>query len=335
MITMKDVAKKAGTSVFTVSTVINHTGPVSEKLKKIVLKTIKELNYTPNSIARSLKSKKSYLIGLIISDIEDIFFPKVIKGVEEIINKNNMNIILCNTMNDPATENKYLQIMTQKRVDGLILFSSASNNTNLKKFLNNKIPTILIDREIESSKTSTVLMDDYNASLNITNYLIKKGHRRIGAIIFPTLLSTGNKRLKGYINSHNANNMNVDQELIKITGFKKKDSFKAGIELLSLKNKPTAIFTANDIMLSGTLEAINKKNLKIPDDISIVTFFDFDWLEYLNPPITAVKLPTFEMGKRAAELLIDLINSDKNNYQRKIILKTKLIKRNSVKDINL
>jgi DNA-binding LacI/PurR family transcriptional regulator len=330
---MRDVAKKARTSVFTVSSVVNNTYPVSPKLKRRVIKAIKELNYTPNSIARSLKNKKSFLVGLIISDIEDIFFPKVIKGIENIINKTNFHMILCNTMNDPEKEKKYLQIMVQKRVDGLILFPASSSEKNLIRFLERKIPIVLIDREILSINISTVVMNDYDASFNVTNYLIEKGHKHIGIVVFPNLISTGEKRLRGYIDALEKKGIELDQNLIKITGFKVEEAFRATNELLNLKNRPTALFTANDIMFSGAIKAINSKNLKIPDDISIITFYDFNWLKYLSPPITAVKLPTFEMGQQAAELLLEMIGSNEKKYYRKIMLKTKFIERNSVKDL--
>mgnify|MGYP003681889422 CR=1 FL=1 len=330
---MKDVARRAETSVFTVSSVINNTSNVSTKLRKRVLKAIKELDYAPNSIARSLKRKKTHLIGLIISDVEDIFFPRVIKGIEEVADKEKFNFILCNTMNDPEKEKKYLKILMEKRVDGLILFPTGTSEKNLKQFLTRQIPIVLIDREIKSSNISTVVMDDYDASLNVTSYLIKKGHERIGIVLFPTLISTGERRLRGYIDSHTKNGIEIDQDLIKITGYTKESSYKAVMELLSLEDKPTAIFTANDIMFLGTLKAIGNNNLRVPDDISIVTFYDFEWLKYLNPPITAVKLPTFEIGKQAGELLIKLINSKEENYPRKIILKTKFVERDSVKSL--
>ena len=330
---MNDVAKKAKTSVFTVSSVINNTANVSTKLRKRVLKAIEELNYTPNSVARSLKRKKTLLIGLIISDVEDIFFPKVIKGIEEVFNKTSFNMILCNTMNDPEKEKKYLKILMEKRVDGLILFPTDTSGENLKEFLQGHIPIVSIDREIKSLNISSVVMDDYDASFNVTNYLINKGHRRIGIVLFPTLISTGEQRLKGYIDSYKANDIKIDQDLIKITGFKKEDSYRATMELMNLKYKPTAIFTTNDLMFAGALKAINNVGLKIPDDISIVTFYDFNWLKYLNPPITAVKLPTLEMGQQAAELLLNLVNSNEEKYYRKIVLKTRFIERNSVKDL--
>lgn len=331
--TMRDVAKRAGTSVFTVSSVINESKPVSLKLRKRVLKAIKELDYIPNSIARSLKGKRSFLIGVIISDVEDIFFPKVIGGIEEVVNKENINMILCNTKNSPEKEEKYLKILFQKKVDGLILFTSATNDENLKKFQKWNIPVVLIDREIESSNISAVIMDDYGASFEVTNYLIKKGHKRIGIILFSTSIATGEQRLKGYIDAHKKNNVDLDKRLIKVAGLESNDSFRATNELLSLDDKPTAIFTTNDIMLLGALKSINNNNLKIPHDISLITFFNFEWLKYLNPPITAVKLPTFEMGSQAAELLIKLINSKEENYPKKIVLKTQLIERDSVKNL--
>jgi LacI family transcriptional regulator len=335
LVTMNDVARRAKTSVFTVSSVINNSSKVSKKLQKRVLEAIEELNYTPNLVARSLKRKKTLLVGLVISDVEDIFFPGVIKGIEAVFNQTSFNLILCNSENDIEKENNYLKILIEKRVDGLILFPTDTSGNNLKSLLSKNIPVVLIDREIESLNISTVLMDDYNSSFNVTNFLINKGHRRIGIVIFPTTISTGEQRLKGYMESHRANNVNIDKDLIKITGFKKEDSYRATEELINLKNRPTALFTANDVMFAGALKAIKNNNLNIPDDISIVTFYDFNWLKYLNPPMTAVKLPTFEMGHEAAELLLNLVNLNEEKYYRKIMLKTSFVERSSVKDLKL
>jgi LacI family transcriptional regulator len=333
LVTINDVARRAETSIFTVSSVINNSSRVSKKLQKRVLEAIEDLNYTPNLVARSLKRKKTLLVGLVISDVEDIFFPGVIKGIEAVFNQTSFNLILCNTENDIEKEKNYLKILIEKRVDGLILFPTDTSGNNLKNFLSKNIPIVLIDREIKSLNISTVVMDDYNSSFNVTNFLINKGHNRIGIVIFPTTISTGEQRLKGYIDSHRVNNVNIDNDLIKITGFKKEDSYRATEELINLEDKPTALFTANDVMFAGALKAIKNNNLKIPDDISIVTFYDFNWLKYLNPPMTAVKLPTFEMGKEAAELLLNLVNLNEEKYFRKVMLKTSFVERSSVRDL--
>jgi len=333
LVTMHDVAKKAGTSIFTVSSVINNTSSVSTKLKNRVLKAIDELGYTPNLVARGLKKRTTLLIGLVISDVEDIFFPGVIKGIEEVFNKTSFNMILCNSKNDILKEKNYLTILMEKRIDGLIIFPTDTSGKNLKVFLAKNTPVVLIDREIKSINISRVVMDDYDASFNVTNFLINNGHIRIGIVIFPTSISTGEQRLKGYIDSCRKNDIKIDYSLIKIAGYNEEDSYKATNELINLENRPTALFTANDIMFSGALKAIKNNNLKIPDDISIVTFYDFNWLKFCDPPITAVHLPTFEMGQQAAELLLDLVNSNEQKYYRKITLKTRLIERKSVKKL--
>lgn len=334
MVTMKDVAKRAGVSVFTVSSVINNTYTVSNNLKKRVNKAIEELNYIPNQIAKSLKRKKSNLIGIIISDIEDIFFTKIIKGIEEVVYKFGFNILLSNTMNDPEKEKRYIQIMMQKRVEGLIIFTTNKNLKDLEKVLIMKIPIVLIDREIKESNISAVIMNDYDASFNAIDYLIKKGHKDIAIITFPTEIYTSNERLNGYNDSIKKNNIEVKSEYIKIVSFQKENSFKATNELLNLKNVPTALFTTNDVMFAGALKAITDKRLQIPDDISIITFYDFEWLKYLNPPITAIKIPTFEMGQQSAKMLLEIIDSNNKFYFRKITLNTKLIERKSVKKLN-
>jgi DNA-binding LacI/PurR family transcriptional regulator len=333
MVIMKDVAKYANTSIFTVSSVINGKKSVSPQLRKRVLSAIKELDYVPDSIAASLKRKRSYLVGLIISDIEDNFFPQVIKGIEETLDKAGISILLSNTMNDPEKELNYLKIMMQKKVDGLIIFPSITDKEKYNILLKKQIPAVFIDREIESLKISAVLFDDYKAAFNATDYLIKNGHTKIGIIVYGTSISTGKDRFNGYKDALLKNNIPINKQIIKIiNSYKQEDSFNATKELLCLgKEKPTALFTTNDFMFNGALKAINEKDLKIPDDISILTFNDMDYYKYLKTSITAVSLPTFKIGKSASELLLKIIKS--SDYYKKIIIKTELIIRDSVKNI--
>lgn len=331
---MKDVAKRAGTSVYTVSSVINNSNPVSLKLRKRVQKAIRELDYIPDQTARDLKKRRTFSVGVIISDMSDIFYSQVVKSIEKIMNLEKVSVTICNTNNDPDKEKEYIDFMIQKKVDGLIIFTIAQDDKNLRKIIDRKIPLVMIDREIESLNVNTVVMDDFKAVFGATNYLIDKGHKRIGIVSYPITLSTGFKRIEGYKNALKKNNISLDEKLIKIGGFITNDSFKATEELLKDKRvPPTAIVTTNLKMFLGAMKYIRLSNLEIPSDISLITVGDFEWLNLMSPPISAIKFPVAKMGEHAAKLLLEEINLGIEKFPKKIVLSTKLIERNSVKDI--
>lgn len=331
---MKEVANKAGTSVYTVSSVINNSNPVSLKLRRRVKKAIEELDYVPNAMAKGLKKSRTYSIAVIISDMSDIFYSKVIKSIEKIINLEKLSVTVCNTNNDPGKEKGYLEYLIQNKVDGLIVFTVGQNDESLKKVLDKKIPLVLIDREIETLKVNSVVMDDFNSILEATNYLMDMGHKRIGIVSYPITFSTGRKRIEGYKAALSIHGIDQDVELIKICGTKISDSYKATEELLSIKDVPTAIITTNPKMFIGAFKSIRHNNLKIPEDISLLAVDIFEWVDLVRPSITIIKEPVEKMGEHAAKLLLEEIKSEEEMIPRKIVLSTKLIVGNSVKNIS-
>jgi DNA-binding LacI/PurR family transcriptional regulator len=328
--TMKDVARFAGVSISTVSHVLNKTRRVEEETKKKVLSAIKELGYRPNIVARSLRKKSTNTIGLIVSNIANLFYPEVVRGVEDILLKYNYNLILCNSDEDINKEREYIEVLYSKQVDGIIITPSKSTETrkNLEIFISQNIPVILVDRRIAGIETDVVLADNISGTYSATEYLISLGHRRIGIITGPLDTTTGKERLEGYLNALNKNKIEVDYKLIREGDFKREGGYQKGKELLELENPPTAIISSNNLMTLGLIYAISEKGLKIPQDISVISFDDMEWFKYFSPPLTAIYQPSYELGKSAGALLIEKLKR-RRKKPKEIVLPTKLIIRES------
>ncbi|PMQ01963.1 MAG: LacI family transcriptional regulator [Dictyoglomus sp. NZ13-RE01] len=334
MVTIHDVAKKAGVSVMTVSRVINGKRNVKQSTRERVLKAIEELGYVPNSIARSLTLKKTATIGLVISDITNPFFTTIARGVEDTAIAKHFTVILCNTDENPDKELMYIEVLSRNKVDGLIFTSASGRKSPLKSVFLRNIPLVLIDRTIEGlDDVDIVRGDSIEGAYLLTKHLLDLGHRRIGIVVGSKHISTAVDRIEGYKRAFREYNIPIDESLIKInenSKFSKEDGYRLTKELLSLKEPPTAIFGGNNLMAIGAILAIREMGLKIPDDISLVSFDDVESLSEVYPFLTVVKQPAYTMGVLATELLIRRIeNKDKIKEKREILLKPELIIRSS------
>ncbi|MCS7201400.1 MAG: LacI family transcriptional regulator [Dictyoglomus sp.] len=328
--TMKDVAKLAGVSVSTVSHVINKTRHVEEETKKKVLSAIKELGYRPNIVARSLRKKTTHTVGLIVSNITNLFYPEVVRGVEDTLLNYKYNLILCNSDENIDKEREYIEVLYSKQVDGIIITPSKSTETrkNLEIFISQNIPVVLVDRRIKGIDTDVVLVDNISGTFLATEYLINLGHKRIGIITGPLDTTTGKERLEGYLQALDKNKIPRDDSLIKEGDFKRDGGYIKGKELLSLEDPPTAIISSNNLMTLGLISAIQELELKIPDDLSVISFDDMEWFKYFSPSITAIYQPSYELGKNAGLLLLERLRR-RRKKAKEVILPTKLIIRES------
>ncbi len=334
MVTIKDVAKKAGVSVMTVSRVINGKKNVREDTREKVLKAIEELGYIPNSIARSLTLKKTATIGLVISDITNPFFTTIVRGVEDTAISKHFTVILCNTDENPEKESMYVEVLARNKVDGVIFTSASGKKAPLKSLFIRNIPLVLIDRTIEGLEDVDIVRgDSISGAYMLTKHLIDLGHRRIGIIVGSKAISTAVDRVEGYKRALKDSNIPIDESLIRInekSKFSKEDGYRLTKELRNMENSPTAIFGGNNLMAIGAILAIRELGLSIPDDISLVSFDDIESLSEVYPFLTVVKQPAYTMGVLATELLIRRIeNKDKIKEKREILLKPELIIRRS------
>jgi LacI family transcriptional regulator len=330
-VTIKDVARRAGLSQATVSRALNKSGYVSEETKRRVEEVVAELGYQPNWLARSLKGKPSRLIGLIVPEVSSLYDNSIIQSVSDMLHLHNYGMMLCISNEDAEVDLGYLNILREKRVDGIIyVYPLGGNNSAFVRQLARQIPIIELNRQREEDLLDAVLADNVQGAYQITKYLIELGHRRIGLILGETELTTGKNRLTGYRLALNDAGIPIEPDLIKIGSFTRPHGEQGACELLQLAQPPTALLAGSNRILMGVLCALKHKGLVIPDDISVAAFNDTEWLSIWDPPITTVDVAIEEMAQLAVDLLLRRIASPDKKYKpRTYLLSTALIKRGS------
>lgn len=331
MVTSKDVAKYAGVSRATVSAVINKNKFVSKQLTKRVKRAIRELNYRPNAIARSLKLKKTHTIGLVIHNITSPFWPPVVKAIENYLAKDGYNIILGSTDEDPDKERVTLEVLREKQVDGIILMPAGNKNKGyIQEIVNSRLPLVFLDRGIDGVDTHIVGIDHYRGAYNAVRHLIASNHRRIGIVSFPVHIISSAERVEGYKRALKDCDIPIDQSLIKIGDFTEESGYEKTLELLAMRKPPDALFTCNHLLTVGALKAIKEKKLRIPKDIALIGFDDLPWTSCFDPPLTMIAQPTHALGVAAAKIMIESLKYKKRMQKsKKLILEPKLIVRES------
>jgi DNA-binding LacI/PurR family transcriptional regulator len=327
---IKVIAEKAGVSTATVSRVLSGFPGVREKTKKKVMKITSELNYEVDGIARSLRQKKTFKIGVIVGNVLSQFYTVLAKSIEDIANKYGYSVILCNGDDDSEKELNYLKVLRSSRVDGIIIAPTGKNAGYINNLLQSNTKIVLVDRLIEGVDCDAVLVDNEKGAYTAVKYLIDKGYKKIAIIDGFIDRTTGKERLKGYLRALNENNIPRNDDFIKIKDFKKRSGIVFANELLENKNKPEAIFVANLDLTLGAILSIKSLGLKIPDDIAVIGFDDSDWAQILEPPLTTISQPVYDLGTTAAEMLIKNIENDNSKKEKLIItFNTKLIERGS------
>ncbi len=316
-ITLKDVAKEAGVSVPTASRVLNNEKFVSDEVKEKVLNAAKKLNYTPEWSARSLRLRKTDVIGVIIPNIADYFFSSIVLGVEKFFRGKGKDIILFNTSNDEKIEERAIKLAVSKRVEGIILVTICRNHNIIQSLAKEfGIPIVIVDNKINVNNVDFVLCDDENCSFKLVEHLINvHGYKKIACISGPSDESSGFDKLLGYKKALINYGLPVDDDYIKIAYWRKSKAYEATRELMNMDNKPEAIYCMNANMLIGCLRYLNEKNIKVPNDVALLTFDDYDYVSAFNPPVTALERIDVDMGLKAAELLYNRINGEKSNYK--------------------
>ncbi len=335
-VNIKIVAEKAEVSTATVSRVLRNDPKVREKTRKKVLKAINDLNYEVNAVARSLRQKKTYTIGVVVGNVLSQFYSIVAKSVEDVAQKNGYNMILCNGDDDPQKELNYLKVLKANRVDGIILTPTGKNSDYINYLIDSDTKMILLDRLIDGVKCDAVLVDNENGAYQAVKHLTEQGYKKIGIITGYLDRTTGRGRLNGYLKALDEAGLKRDDSLIKVGNFKKKSGIDLTRELLESPNKPEAIFISNIDMTLGALIAIKEMGIKIPDDVGIVGFDDSEWAMIFDPPITTIRQPVYNLGSTSAEMLIKKIENNLkflNSEPIIITLNTELIVRKSTRKI--
>lgn len=330
MASMNDIARKAGVSIATVSRVLNNSGSVNAATRSRVQKAIKDLKYQPSRVAKRLRSKSasSHMLGVLIPDIQNPFYVDVFRGIEETAYHRNYAIIMCNYGQDEKKEKLYLEILRSEAIDGLIAAPAREDDPLLKNMVKEGLPVVCVDRGLTGVEVDIVLVDNREGASQAVQFLIDSGYRHIAYLSGLTSIPTSRQREQGYRDAHLQNGLRVDESLVRHGDSKWDSGSRLCRELLELPDPPDAIFAGNNLITLGALETIHKKGLKIPTDIAVVGFDDMIWSNSLNPPLSAVRQPAWEIGKRAGELLIQRIE-EPGRACIQMILKTELMKRSS------
>ncbi len=334
-VTIFDVANKAGVSKSTVSRVLNDKDSVNEKTRKKVLKVMEQLNYYPNSSARSLVTKKTHTIGLVVPDITDPFFLQFIKGAEDVGVKSNYNMLLVSSNWHVKDEWRYLKLLEEDRTDGILLISGRNIADSYIEFLESeKTPIVIIDRILDKNIIPTVNVDNVNGAYILTKHLLENGHRKIALVMGPNNMQAALNRYKGYKNALDKFNIEITDELIYQGDFSEESGYQATQKIVDDGIDVTAIFYSNDGMAIGGLKLFKEKGIKVPDDISIVGCDNIRELSLIDPPLTTLSQPRYKMGYLGMELLINIIEHNNDVYPEKIVFNMEFIKGQTVKNLS-
>lgn len=330
--TIVDVAKLAGASPSTVSRVLNRNGYVSPDTQRRVERAAAELGYQPNWQARALKGKASGLVGLIIPDISNTYYTAVAQGVTDRLRAHSYEPVLCVNNEDPVVDLHYLQILQQKRVDG-ILYAHPAGGTNrlmVEELVRGGMPIVEINRQHAPDLLDAAVADNYMGAHQMTDYLLNLGHRRIGLILGEAELVTGSRRLAGYRRAHEERGVPLDPELAQMGTFTREHGEAATRRLLALSSRPTAVFAGSNRILMGCLAALGERGVVVPDDMSVGSFDNSEWMSVWQPPISAVDVAIDEISRLAVDLLLRRI-ADRDGDHKPVTytLSTTLIRRAS------
>lgn len=301
---MADVARVAGVSVTTVSHVLNGTRPVSQAATRRVRAAVERTGYVPNTLARSLARARTQSLGLAISGLANPYFTDVIAGVEAAAGRAGHTLLLAETREDPEQELRVVQALVQRRVDGLVLAPSPGAADHALRYLAaQELPVVLLDR-VADAGLDQVACESEEPTAGLVEHLAGRGHRRIGMVVGLAGLSTTEERLRGYRLGLARSGLPHDPALVADGGSHRDRARAAAHALLDLPAPPTALVSGNNFMTIGVLRALAERGLRVPEDVALVGFDDFDWADLLAPRLTVVAQPTGELGRRAVELLL-------------------------------
>lgn len=334
MVTIYDIAKKANCSAMTVSRVINNTGKVSEATRKRVLAIMKEMNYVPNSMARSLVLRETRILSLLITDVTNPFYTSLARGAEDAALKLGYKLLLANSDENPDKEKAYIDTMLATRVDGVLVAPAGDNSArNLKRLIRQNIPMVLLDREVPGIECDTVLGDSKSGARMMTEHLIECGHERIALINGPLNVSTARLRLAGYREALKLNGIPYDGNLVVEAEYRQQDITGIIARLLGLKPRPTAVFAANNFLALGTIRSLKQLGLKVPEDISVCCFDELEAGFVVEPFMTVVAQPAYDFGYTGIHMLVDRIQEEQVRDWRKVVLPPRLHIRRSTRTI--
>ncbi|CAM4456934.1 LacI family transcriptional regulator [Paenibacillus endophyticus] len=330
---IKEVAEAAGVSIATVSHVVNNTRYVSEKTKAKVYEAMKLLDFRINAVAQSLRSQKSNTIGLIVpvlpSDTSNFFFMTVAQGIQKTLRRYGYQVLLSNNSTEELEEEiEQIKLFNSKLIDGLIIASIADDVGYLDDTVNSRYPVVFIDRRPVGYHGDFVLADGFGGSLNAVQTLLDKGHRKIGLITGSLGISTSNERMEGYKKALSNCGIEFDQSIVREVPANFESGYNCAKELLASADI-TALFVANNVLTMGVVACLQELKIRIPDELAVIGFDDYDWTKITMPPLSVIRQPSFEIGVKAAEVMIQRIENPDVQQSNEYRLPTTLIMRES------
>jgi DNA-binding LacI/PurR family transcriptional regulator len=328
--TVTDVAEKAGVSVSTAARVLSGRGYASEETRRVVLEAAKGLGYVPNQVARSLRTRQTRTIGLLIGDVENSFYSVIAKNVESVAKDAGYHVVLCNSDDDPTVEREYLELLDGMRVDALVVTPTAENVRYLARLIESGIVIVQVDRRVEGLAADTILVDNEAGAVSAVSYLIEAGHTSIGILTGELDVFTAQQRLVGYERALREQRVPIRKELIKTGSFHREHAIENATDLIRAEPAPTAIFAANNILAEGVLIALDQQGLRVPRDVSVVAFDDVEWMSMVEPPLSTVRQPVADMARSAAELLLRRLREGRDGPPSTVVFRTEFLERASV-----
>lgn len=312
MSTIKEVANLAKVSTATVSHVINESANVSSELRERVQKAIRTLDYRPNHVARSLKMRRTSMLGMVVTDITDPFFAQMIRGAEDAARQRGYLLTTFNTDDNVEQEREIFAVLRSRRIDGILLVSAPGKGSpkHLQQTLEDKVPVVCLARIPEGFPVDSVSIRNRENARECVQHLISVGHTRIAAIGGPNSVAPARDRREGYLDALKEAGLPVDPALIAEGDFRSESGYRLGKQLLQLPDPPTALFVANGMMTVGLLKALDELGLRSPGDVALAAFGDRGVAEYLYPNVTVAAQPSYEIGYRGAELAIQRIHGE-------------------------
>jgi LacI family transcriptional regulator len=326
MATIHDVAREAGVSAATVSHVINDSRAVAAETRRRVEEAVHKLRYRRDGIARSLRRSRTGTIGLVISDITSPYYAELMRGVEDAVSsrEEKYNVILCNTDGNIGRERTYLNLLLEKRVDGIIMTPAGGNVALLEEVVSDGFAVVFADRELPGIAVDRVVVDNYGAAREAVTHLIGLGYASIATLRTGRDVSTINERVRGYRDALAAAGRVADEQDICVSAPTIAGAHAAGLRLLDRPRRPDAVFCVSELMTIGLMRAVAERRLRCPEDVAVVGFDDFPWAAAFRPRLTAVAQPAYATGGTAADLLFERITEGRGIPPRRVVLPTEL-----------
>jgi LacI family transcriptional regulator len=331
MPTSADVGALAGVSRATVSNVINKSKYVSPEVTRRVMRAIRTLKYRPHAVARSLAVRRTYTVGFLVPMISSTFYPAIISGVEKVLDAKGYSLILCDGYDSAAKEARNLQMITEKRVDGLIWVPCSYENVPLVRDLaRGGVNVVVVDRKLPNLEFSTVATDNLAAGRAAADYLVKKGYRRIAVVVFSQSHLSGRDRLEGFRKKMRENGLPLDENLVCVAGLPEFETASRQVSrILAGNKKPEAIFACSDLLTLACLQETFAAGLRIPEDIAILGFDDSPWNPFVSPPLTVITQDKEKIGTTAGQLLLKAMRSSRKSAPELIEVGVILVDRKS------